>query len=578
LYRRPEEALQHFSIARALRPGSTVAQLGLAYAFRSMARRDPERRDEYLARARERINFLRQRSPDDAYFFDLLREIAEDAQDHQAVVALSREALRLNPDSTNRLVTLAHDLIKAGARDEADEQLKQVIEKQGVRLAKDRDNASLHLELGSCWELRWKNQKNNVDAYDSAIRHYRMAIELQPLQIHPYNLLGDALKEKGDHTGGIELFQQMVKRMPNEPWAYYRLGRCYEDNRNDSQAAENYRRTIEIGTSDHTGHIHMATFFDRVNETETAISEARIAIRLNPYDSYYTYILGVALFDDGQTDEAEQVLRNAIRFKPVWHGVHHTLGQVLYYQSRYGEAIAEFQQDIAGDPADHHAHFHLGKAFEAAGQFSEALAEFTRAIDLSSKDPDARTEYSKALADCRKLLELNTNRIPALLRGDLKSKDAAEGIELAELAYYTKHYPLSAQLYANALKSDPKRAEDLEHGARYNAACAAALAGCGSGSDSSLPDDAAKAEFRKQARAYLRADLAAWSKLVEADAAKNRREARQNLRHWKHDRDIAGIRDQTALAKLSDDERGACQALWADVDKLLAKCITSPNK
>jgi hypothetical protein len=35
--------------------------------------------------------------------------------------------------------------------------------------------------------------------------------------------------------------------------------------------------------------------------------------------------------------------------------------------------------------------------------------------------------------------------------------------------------------------------------------------------------------------------------------------------------DLAGLRDEVALAKLPVDEQKACRALWAEVDALLKK-------
>jgi hypothetical protein len=40
---------------------------------------------------------------------------------------------------------------------------------------------------------------------------------------------------------------------------------------------------------------------------------------------------------------------------------------------------------------------------------------------------------------------------------------------------------------------------------------------------------------------------------------------------WKADRDLAGLRDEAELAKLPQDERQVCRALWSDVDALLTK-------
>ena len=43
------------------------------------------------------------------------------------------------------------------------------------------------------------------------------------------------------------------------------------------------------------------------------------------------------------------------------------------------------------------------------------------------------------------------------------------------------------------------------------------------------------------------------------------------MRHWQKDPDLAGIRDQEALAKLPPEERAAYERLWADVAALLKK-------
>jgi hypothetical protein len=42
-----------------------------------------------------------------------------------------------------------------------------------------------------------------------------------------------------------------------------------------------------------------------------------------------------------------------------------------------------------------------------------------------------------------------------------------------------------------------------------------------------------------------------------------------NLRHWRVDPDLAGIRDPEAVAKLPGDEPRAWRGLWEDVDALL---------
>jgi serine/threonine-protein kinase len=87
--------------------------------------------------------------------------------------------------------------------------------------------------------------------------------------------------------------------------------------------------------------------------------------------------------------------------------------------------------------------------------------------------------------------------------------------------------------------------------------------------DDPAPDEAAKAKLRAQALAWLKAELDAWSKILDSDDPKARAAVAPTLRHWQQDPDLAGVRDPEALADLPDEERQAWQALWADVDALL---------
>ena len=106
---------------------------------------------------------------------------------------------------------------------------------------------------------------------------------------------------------------------------------------------------------------------------------------------------------------------------------------------------------------------------------------------------------------------------------------------------------------------------------RYNAACAAALAGCGQGKDEPPLDEPARARWRKQAIDWLKADLAFWTRQVEAGPQQARAAVVQTLQHWKADTDLAGIREESDLAKLPEDERKACRALWAEVEGVLKR-------
>jgi hypothetical protein len=164
-------------------------------------------------------------------------------------------------------------------------------------------------------------------------------------------------------------------------------------------------------------------------------------------------------------------------------------------------------------------------------------------------------------------------RLPAVLQGADKPKNAEEGIVFADLAYRTKRYGPAVRLYAQAFEADPNLAEDMTAANRYSAACAAALAGAGKGEDRPPADEQARARLRKQAVAWLRADLAAWTKQAGPGPPQPKDRVAQTLDAWKSDADLVGIRDEAAVKALPEDEQTACRALWTDADVSLRKAL-----
>ncbi len=122
------------------------------------------------------------------------------------------------------------------------------------------------------------------------------------------------------------------------------------------------------------------------------------------------------------------------------------------------------------------------------------------------------------------------DRLPAVLAGTDKPSSAGEQIEFAEFCALQKLHSASARFYRDAFAADPRLAERVD--ARYQAACAAALAGTGQGKDVDKLDDNERASWRRQALDWLKADLALWGKRAAKDEAKAREALWYELKHW----------------------------------------------
>jgi serine/threonine-protein kinase len=160
--------------------------------------------------------------------------------------------------------------------------------------------------------------------------------------------------------------------------------------------------------------------------------------------------------------------------------------------------------------------------------------------------------------------------LPAFINGTYQPRDNDERLASLGVCQFTNRTCAAARLYADAFVTDPHLAENLRAGHRFKAARAAALAGCRLGLDGAKLGTDQRSFWRRQARDWLEADLAACAKLLKSESEASRNFVRKNLAKWKSDPDLAGLREPGAMDALSTDERSECLALWQAVENLLA--------
>jgi serine/threonine-protein kinase len=162
------------------------------------------------------------------------------------------------------------------------------------------------------------------------------------------------------------------------------------------------------------------------------------------------------------------------------------------------------------------------------------------------------------------------------LKGKYQPLDNDERLAFLGICQFKQSRAAEAALLAAAFAVNSKLADDLGAGLRYRAACAAAVAGSGGGTDGGALSKVERASWRKQARAWLREDRAAWTKRLAAAKGADRAEVQKALARWREDPDLAGLRAADALENLPPAEREECRALWQEVADLLRRAETTP--
>jgi serine/threonine-protein kinase len=457
-------------------------------------------------------------------------------------------------------VLLADALTAAGEQEAAERVLR-------AAQAGNADDFWINAFLGSLPE------PSSPASRDEGIGFWRAAVAARPRSTAAHNELGALLGEHGRAEEAEREFRAALRLQPDNPDAHYNLGHVLEG-QGPGRAAEaerEYREALRTQPDYPDAHYNLGVLLAGQGRAEEAEKEYRAALRTQADDPDVHYNLGGLLAGQGKAaaPEAEREYREALRLRPDGPDAHHSLGVLLAGQGRAEEAEKEYRAALRLRPDDPRFHCNLGNVLRFQGRFGAALDELRRGHELGSRDP--RWPYPSAawVEDCERLVEYAA-LLPAVLSGTAAPADADATLGFARVCQITKRHAAAARLSTRAFAAAPEAAEDVRTAVRYNAACSAALAGCGQGDDAPA-DDAGRARLRLQALVWLRADLAAQTKQTAGWFASVREEALKALRHWREDPDLAGVRDADALDKLPEAERAEWRKLWADVDELLQK-------
>jgi serine/threonine protein kinase/Flp pilus assembly protein TadD len=531
--------------------------------------------------------------PDDFWLNEALGRFSKDAlrpaRYDDALRYYSMNAA-LRPKNANTRRAVADALYYMGRVEEEIAELREAIQIK-------KDYAGAHNDLGVA--LHAKGQ------LDAAIGEYREAIQIKKDYAWAHNNLGNALVDKGRLDEAIAEFREAISLEPDKPMTHSNLGRALHDKGLLDEAIAECREAIRLNKDLPLPHTNLGTDLSEQGKLDEAIAEHRTAIQLDPKSAISLTSLGTALHRQGKLDEAiaehrkaiaidpnlaaahenlgcaltvkglsdEAVaeLREAIRLKKDYFAAYYNLGSTLRSQGKLEEAIAGYRKALALKPDFPEAHCNLGEVLKVKGEFRQALKEFRQGHELGSKRPGWPYLSAQWVRQVERLVELDA-KLPSILKGDAKSANAGECVELALMCVlYKKLNRAAAQLFAQAFAEDPRLANDLGPQHRYNAACAAALAGFGQGKDAEQSDVKDRVRLRRQALDWLRADLVAWGRFLEKEPDKVAPVLTKTMQHWQQDTDFAGVRGPEALAKLPEAERLEWQKLWADVAGTLAQ-------
>jgi serine/threonine-protein kinase len=544
---RLEEAIAYYRMVRGQRP-----HLGFALCKALL-------RARRVAEAEEVAQELLPRLANNPAYQTLLGMAAYLRKNDREAEAASRKAIALKPDYGQAHYLLGLVLHRQEKLTEAEAAFRKAV----VLIP---NLASAHFDLGCV--LRDENKQAEAEAA------FRKAIALKPDYDEAHYDLGNALSNQGKLVEAEAAYRMAVNLKPNFANAYYNLGNVLLAQQKYDQAKRSYAKAIDLTPDFAEAHVNFGNALRGQGKHREAETAYRQAIVLKPDLPQAHYNLSLALLDQQSYTAAEAASRKAIDLKPEDAGAHYHLGLALYRQHKYDQAEATYRKAVELKPDYAEAHNNLGCLLKEQCRFGEAARSLKKAGELFPATNPHRQTARQLQHECERYAILDA-RLPAILGGTEKPANAAMQMELARLCHFKKAYAAEARFFRDAFNAEPKLAEDVTEGTRYDAACAAALAGCGRGRDADKLDDTERSRWRRQALDWLGQDLIWWGKELNKGNAQTNASVRACMRHWQTDVDLAGLREPSALDKLSPAERQECLALWKEVAAVLSRAQTT---
>ena len=467
-----------------------------------------------------------------------------------------RKALKLDASYARAHTALGLALQGQGRREAA-------IDSYQKALRLDPNYAWAHFELGNA--LRTEGR------LDEACDHYQQVLRLDPKNWEVLTSLTGVLLRLGRGQEAQATRRKMLAAHPPTPNAWFGyaelclfLGQQEEYCRARRVLLERFGASIEPSVAEPVGRACLLApaAGDELRQAAALTDRAVAAKSWAPewVYRYYLFAKGLAEYRRGRPDSATALMS----------------GEASRVMGPAPGLVLAMAQHDKGDKK----------------QARKALATAVIGFDWDAAQADSRDVWIAHILR-REAETLILPNLPALLRGDDQPQDNDERLALVGVCQFQGRYLTAARLYTDAFAADSDLAdnlasecrsraalgdtqpvgtvEGLSTECRYPAARCAALAGCGRGMDAAALGEAERARWRRQARDWLRADLAVWAEILDGDSRAARAVARQVLTRWQADPDLAGLRESSALDKLSAKERKEWLALWREVEAILRR-------
>jgi tetratricopeptide (TPR) repeat protein len=364
---------------RAARQNSTEYQfwIQLAELYTALGGRDAS-----LALQKEKVIAFYEKAiklePEDTSVLLTVADYYSINQHLPAAIDLYKRVLEKQPNAESVRIKLAITQVLNGDRASALATLKQVVEKEPLRF-------QVFTLMGELLE----EQKD----FDGAMANYRLSLSANNNQLTPHlKIVLLELRRKNLQSALSEL-NAAREKFPTTAQVSYFYGLVHSELKEYDKAVKYFEESEAMAKVsnpellDGAFYYYYAAGLERNGEFDRAVQLFQKVMELNPdYSDAYNYVGYMYAEKNLKLDEALQLVEKALAYEPDNGAYLDSLGWIYYRMGRFKEALEQLQKAAEAIKDDSVIFEHLGDVYEKLGDTANAAKHYQRALELDAQN------------------------------------------------------------------------------------------------------------------------------------------------------------------------------------------------
>jgi tetratricopeptide (TPR) repeat protein len=234
--------------------------------------------------------------------------------------------------------------------------------------------------------------------YRNLITLYTATLKKNPGCWMAHYNLGIVLGDQGDIDTAIAHYRQAIELRPSYSEAHYNLGRLLAQKGQLRDAIAHYQKALEVNPADAEAHNNLGATLFASGRADEAIAHYQKALEIQPNYSDASCNLANALLSNGDLNGAITHYSACLARSPNQPDAQYNLASALFRTGRTDEAIAHFQKLLQLRPQNADACANLGSALLAKGRVRDAIAQYRDALRIAPDNVAAQSNLAWLLA------------------------------------------------------------------------------------------------------------------------------------------------------------------------------------